>query len=226
MPKVLAIEDNEDVLELLNTVLVLRDFQVLEATTGNQGIELAKENHPDLIILDLILPDLDGFKVCQILKQMPETTNIPIIMLTARTTVLEKVKGLETGANDYLIKPFDTLELLARIKVQLRQKGIALGESRSAIKVGSFEVDPSNYKVHVNGQEISDLTPREFDILYILMKNSPKPVSREDIFQIIWGKTEKKYSRVIDIHIGKIRRKIKSQQIKTIPRKGYLFPAP
>jgi two-component system, OmpR family, response regulator len=115
--------------------------------------------------------------------------------------------------------------LLARVKVRLRQKGVDMGESRPPLKIDAFEMDPANYSVSHNGKEIKTLTPREFDILYVLMKNSPKPVPREDIFQVIWAKSEKKYTRVIDIHIAKIRRKIKPQEIKTIPGKGYLFPS-
>jgi two-component system, OmpR family, alkaline phosphatase synthesis response regulator PhoP len=225
MPKILIVDDSEDVLELLKTVLVLRDFEVLEALNGKQGIQVAKKEQPDLVILDLMLPDMDGISVCQTLKTTSETKNIPVIMLTARASILDKVKGLENGGDDYLVKPFDTLELLARVKVQLRQKGVALDEARQAIRIGQFQADPASYTVHNNGKEIKSLTPREFDILYILMKNSPKPVPREDIFQVIWDKSEKKYSRVIDIHIAKIRKKIKPQTIKTIPGKGYLFPS-
>src|SRR6185503_12399104 len=105
MAKILIVEDSEDVLELLKTVLVLRDFEVVEAMNGKQGLALAKKEQPDLIILDLMLPDMDGIKVCQTLKESPESKNIPIIILTARTSVLDKVKGLETGGDDYLVKP-------------------------------------------------------------------------------------------------------------------------
>lgn len=225
MPKILIVDDSEDVLELLKTVLVLRDFQVVEALNGKHGIALAKKEQPDLVILDLMLPDIDGITVCQTLKTMPETKHIPVIMLTARAGVLDKVKGLETGGDDYLVKPFDTLELLARVKARLRQKGVEMDETRQPLKIGDFYIDPSKYSVGNGAKDIKNLTPREFDILYILMKNSPKPVPREDIFQIIWDKSEKKYSRVIDIHIAKIRKKIKPQTIKTIPGKGYLFPS-
>ena len=180
---------------------------------------------PDVVILDLILPDMDGLNICKIIKENSATEHVPILMLTARAEVLDRVKGLESGADDYLVKPFDTLELLARVKVLLRRGAQANPKSRIPIKIGEFEIDPGNYTFHINGKSIDNLTPREFDILYLLMRNSPEPVKREDIYKDIWG-SDKGDSRVIDIHIAKIRKKLGQQffeQIKTIPAKGYLF---
>lgn len=224
MHKILIIDDSKDIQELLQAVLGLKDLQALSALTAKEGIALAKKQNPDVIILDLMLPDIDGIDVCKTLKDVPETKNIPIIMLTARTTVLDRIKGLEIGANDYLTKPFDTLELIARIKVQLRQREALMVQTRIPLKLGNIDVDPASYRCAVAGRIIKDLTPREFDILYILMKNSPIPVQRDTIFKILSGKIEKN-SRAIDIHIAKIRKKIGIDHIKTIPGKGYLFSA-
>jgi two-component system alkaline phosphatase synthesis response regulator PhoP len=224
MHKILIIDDSSDIQELLKAVLTLKDFQVLSALTAKDGVALAKKQNPDVIVLDLMLPDVDGIDVCKTLKELPETKDIPIIMLTARTTVLDRIKGLEIGANDYLTKPFDTLELIARIKVQLRQRKVILEKARTPLKLNQFEIDPASYKFSIGAKLIKHMTPREFDILYILMKNSPIPVQRDTIFKILSGKIEKN-SRVIDIHIAKIRKKIGTDCIKTIPGKGYLFSA-
>lgn len=225
MPKILIIEDNSDVRELLKTVLLLKEFEVIEFSTGRRGIAQAKSKLPDLIVLDLILPDIDGFEVCKILKRDPKTSKIPVIMLTARTEILDRVKGLELGADDYLVKPFEPLELLARIKVLLRRSGATAPEMRARLELGGFVAEPSNYRLQINAREVSDLTPKEFDVLYALMQNAPKTISRQDIFQQVWGKSQKDYTRVIDIHIAKIRKKLgkNASCIKTIPAKGYLF---
>ncbi len=225
MPKVLVVDDDADILDLIKHSFLIRDFTVLEAQNGEDGIALCKKECPDLLILDLSLPDMDGVAVCQALKQNSHTQEIPILMLTGRTSVVDRVKGLETGADDYLTKPFDPLELFARAKVLLRRNKKAQGESRTPVKMGDIRIDPDNYKLEINGKSIDDLTPKEFDILYLLIKNSPKPVTRDDIYQNIWGKSKKGKTRVIDIHVAKVRKKIGEKYIKTIPAKGYFFTA-
>jgi DNA-binding response OmpR family regulator len=223
IPKILLIDDSSDIQELLHAVLSLKDFEVLTAFTGKEGLILSKKEKPDVIVLDLMLPDIDGIDVCKQLRQHSITKEIPIIMLTAKTTVLDRIKGLEIGANDYLTKPFDTLELIARIKVQLRQRENLTRKPRLPVKIGTSEIDPSSYKFTIQGKLIKNLTTREFDILYILMQHFPNPVERENIFSLL-GKTETA-SRVIDIHITNIRKKIGAERIKTISGKGYLFSA-
>lgn len=223
MSKIVVIEDSMEVQELLKTVLTLKDFEYLSAFTGKKGLELAKKEKPDLIILDLTLPDIDGIDLCATLKSDPGTKHIPVIMLTARTAMIDKIKGLEIGANDYLVKPFEVLELVARIKVQIRQQETVSDQTRTPLKLGTFEIDPAKYLLDINGKKVKGITPKEFDILYILMKNSPNPVDREKIFRMIWGEKQKENSRVIDIHIANIRKKIGEDKILTIPGKGYLF---
>ena len=223
MTKILAIEDAAEVQDLLKAVLTLKDFEYLGAFNGKDGLEIAKKEKPDLIILDLMLPDIDGIEVCKILKKNPETKQIPVIILTARTAVIDRVKGLEIGANDYLLKPFEALELVARIKVQLRDHELITDQTRTVLNIGAFKIDPTKYILTINGKEVKEITPREFDILYILMKSAPNPVDRETISQMIWGEKQKENSRVIDIHVANIRKKIGDDKILTIPGKGYIF---
>ncbi|OGR82530.1 MAG: hypothetical protein A2901_09055 [Elusimicrobia bacterium RIFCSPLOWO2_01_FULL_54_10] len=225
MPKILIVDDDLDVQELIKQSFAIRDFTVLMAETGKEAIAAANKECPDLIILDLKLPDMDGIDVCKALKDVPETKDIPILMLTARTGVIDKVKGLEIGADDYLVKPFDPMELIARAKVLMRRTQGDKGAARTPIKLGQVHIDPVNYNLEIKGKAISDLTPKEFDILYVLIRHSPSPVSREDIYKSIWGKVKMDGTRVIDIHIAKIRKKIGEHHIKTIPAKGYFFTA-
>lgn len=225
MPKILLVEDDSDVLELIKHSFSIRDFTVLQTESGKEALAITKKEFPDLIILDLTLPDMDGVEVCKSLKERPETKEIPILMLTARTGVIDRVKGLEIGADDYLIKPFDPMELIARAKALLRRTIGSKGAARIPIKVGSIHIDPVNYALDIKGKPIHELTPKEFDILYELVRQAPRPVSREDLYQTIWGRTKKDNTRVIDIHVAKIRKKIGEHRIKTIPAKGYLFSA-
>src|SRR5207249_1028537 len=146
-----------------------------------------------------------------------------ILMLTARTGIYDRVKGLELGADDYLVKPFDTLELLARVNVLLRRRGMASDGPRISLKIDQFEMNPGNYSLTVDGKSIPNRTQREFNILYVLLHHSPRAVTHEDIIQAIGKNEEKNYTRVIYIHIAKIRKKIGALRIKTIPGKGYLL---
>ena len=225
MPKILIIEDDQDVRELVKHTFSLRDFSVLEAEDGKTGLGIARKKFPDLIILDLMLPDIDGMDICKTLKEKAETKDIPVLMLTARTTVIERVKGLEIGADDYLTKPFDSMELIARAKVLLRRTESSRGTGRTPIKMGSAQIDPISYTLEIQGKKIPNLTPKEFDILYVLVKNAPSPVSRENLYRTIWGRDKNENTRVIDIHVSKIRKKIGEHRIKTIPAKGYFFSA-
>lgn len=225
MTKILIVEDDPDVLELIKHSFSIRDFTVLEAEEGKVALSIVNKEFPDLVVLDLALPDMDGFEVCKVLKEKPETKDIPILMLTARTSVIDRVKGLEIGADDYLIKPFDPMELIARARVLLRRTEGTRGSARTPIKMGTVHIDPINYTLEIRGKQIRDLTPKEFDILFSLIRNAPKPVSREDIYRSIWGRSKKDKTRVIDIHIAKIRKKIGGRCIKTIPSKGYFFSA-
>ena len=151
---------------------------------------------------------------------------VPIIICTARSHVSERVKGLDTGADDYLTKPFDPSELVARVKVLLRRAGQPIKETRKAVQSGDLKLDPKNYSAILGGARLGEITPREFDILYLLIQQSPDPVSRTDITKIVLGKEFSEESRAIDVHIAQIRKKLGepvSERILTIPGKGYLW---
>jgi two-component system alkaline phosphatase synthesis response regulator PhoP len=223
MPKILVVDDSDEVREVVKTVLVLKDFTVVEASSGKQAMAVLQKETPDLVVLDLMLPDMDGIEVCKNIKKHAKLGKTPILMLTARTGVYDRVKGLEIGADDYLGKPFDTLELLARVNALLRRSASLEDGTRMALKNDRIEMDPGSYTLTVDGKPVKTLTPREFDILYVLMKNCPRAVTREDISHALGTKDEKNPTRVIDIHIAKIRKKIGAQKIKTIPGKGYLL---
>ena len=223
MVNILIVDDSDEIREVIKTILTLKNFSVLEAYSGKQALNIIQKGNPDMVILDLILPDIDGTEICKTLKANPKTSSIPVLMLTARTGIYDRVKGLEMGADDYLIKPFDTMELLARVNALLRRSGIPKGVARVAIKTDKLNMDPGDYSVSINGKSVTNLTPREFDILYILSKNSPRAVTRDEIFESIWEKNANEKTRVIDIHIARIRKKIGQEKIKTIPGKGYLL---
>ena len=226
LPRVLIVEDNWEVRELLHVILSGKGFDVMEVETGQAAIDFCEDHPPDVVVLDLTLPDLDGLEVCKKVKTFPQMDGVPIIMCTARTDVEQKIIGLETGADDYLTKPFDPAELVARIKVLLRRSGQSVSETRKIVQSGDLKLDPRNYQATLGGKKVEYITPREFDILYFLLEKSPQPLSRTEISKFILGKNLSEDSRVIDMHVAQIRKKLGSQissHIRTIPGKGYLW---
>jgi DNA-binding response OmpR family regulator len=221
--KILIIDDDRDILQVLKANLELHDFSILTADTWKTGQEALSREHPDLLLLDAMLPDGDGFSICRLLRE--QLPLLPIIMLTARDKVSDKVFGLESGADDYLVKPFETLELIARIKVCLRRIKPAPGQRMHSSEV---VIDYERRQVTVKGKPVV-LTSREYDLLDLLVSNAGKAVSRRDIRSHLW-KEEKLYSwsRVIDVHIQHLRQKIEADAaepefIQTVTGVGYRF---
>jgi DNA-binding response OmpR family regulator len=222
--KILAVDDDRDILKVLKANLELHDYEVDTADCWEKAQELLSERHPDLIILDVMLPDGDGMEICRDLRNdLPET---PIIMLTAKDKVSDKVIGLESGADDYVVKPFETIELLARIKACLRRSIPPVKEGRAVI--GNIRVDFKKHIVTVSGKKVN-LTPKEYDLLCFFISHRGEAVSREMIRRNIW-KDSKIYSwsRVIDVHIQHLRQKIEKdpsnpKYIHTVPGAGYRF---
>ncbi|OGQ99076.1 MAG: DNA-binding response regulator [Deltaproteobacteria bacterium RIFOXYD12_FULL_55_16] len=220
----LAIDDDQDILKVLKANLELHGFILLTADslTAARGILAARR--PDLVLLDLMLPDGDGLEFCCALKS--RYPNLPVIMLTAKDKVSDKVIGFELGADDYLVKPFETRELLARIRARLRPA--ALPPQPSLLTAGELSLDLRNQIVTVRGAVVS-LTPKEFQVLACLVENRNNLVSREDIRQRLWSDTKLyAWSRVIDVHIQHLRQKIEVNpanpcQIVTVPGRGYRF---
>ncbi|WP_022853621.1 response regulator transcription factor [Thermodesulfatator atlanticus] len=222
--KILIIEDDLDIIYVLKEHLELDGFEVFEAETAKKGLKILEEEAPDLILLDLNLPDIDGIKLCKMIRQK---SDIPIIMLTARDSLSDKVRGLESGADDYLVKPFEYLEVAARIKACLRR--VKRGTPQQEVfEAGAFKIDFNRREVHLNGKSIK-LTRKEFDLLKILASHPNEVLSREFLRKELWpGKEIYPWSRALDVHIQRLRQKIepdpeKPRYIITHPGVGYRF---
>lgn len=221
---ILAVDDDKDILKVVKANLELHGYEVDIAEDWKTAQEKMSARTPELVLLDVMLPDGDGMEICRDLrKDFPE---MPIIMLTARDKVSDKVFGLESGADDYVVKPFETLELVARIKVCLRRAAVPVVRENAVI--GNLKVDFKKRIVTVSGKKV-DLTPREYSLLCFFVDHRGEAVSREQIRKNIW-KDSKIYSwsRVIDVHIQHLRQKIEKdpsnpQYIITVPGAGYRF---
>jgi DNA-binding response OmpR family regulator len=220
-PRILIIEDNADTRRFLEAMLS-KEFEVVTAENGVIGIEYARNKSPDLILLDIMLPVLSGYDACSLLKKDDKTKRIPIIFLSAKNSIPDITAGLSTGADDYIPKPFDYKELLARIRARLRKGPDAAAEP---IMVGDLKIDPSTREVLFNGKK-TKLTLTEFDILRCLAGKAGQVVTREDILKDVWrddsGSTN---DRTIDVHIRALRRKIPSltKHVVSIYGVGYKY---
>ncbi|MCL4491715.1 MAG: response regulator transcription factor [Nitrospirae bacterium] len=224
IPVILVIDDDEDILKVLKANLEFHSFKALTASSWSGGKKVISTALPDLIILDLTLPDGDGVDICRTLrKQHPW---LPIIMLTARDKISDKVIGLESGSDDYVVKPFETLELIARIKACLRRSRPSAHEEQ--ITIGDITIDYKRRIVKVRHKEIV-LTPKEYDLLCFLVANRSGVIDRDDIREHLWEESKiYSWSRVIDVHIQHLRQKIEKnhsdpEYIITVPGVGYRF---
>jgi two-component system OmpR family response regulator len=226
--KILIVEDDQTLLEVLRYNLVKEGYKVLTTINGVQALEIARQEKPDLIILDLMLPDLDGFEVCRILRK--EMT-VPILMLTAKTEEVDKVMGLELGADDYITKPFSLRELLARIRAMLRRTEMVqqevLAKEGSSIKTADLEIDFARHQVKL-GDHILSLKPKEFELLAFLVKNRGHVFTREQLLEKVWGYDYEGDIRTVDVHIRWLREKIEADpsspcQLLTVRGIGYRF---
>lgn len=229
--KVLIIEDEQNIQELLSFNISNAGYDVRVSDNGNDGLAKAFSESPDLIILDLMLPDMDGFEVCKRLKSDVKTKMIPIIILTAKSEELDKILGLELGADDYITKPFSIRELLARIKVVLRRGKVEddekVNNEESIIKIGDMEIDCEKFTVTKNGNPL-DLTLKEFELLKLLVLNKDKVLTRDFLLDKVWGYEYSGETRTVDVHIRHLRRKIEKddnypQYIETVRGVGYKF---
>jgi two-component system, OmpR family, alkaline phosphatase synthesis response regulator PhoP len=223
--KILVVEDDSEIMDLIRTALSFKEYTTVESMSGGNVVSLAKEHQPDLVILDLALPDLDGLEVCRRLKAEDSTKHIPVIMLTARDGVADIVKGLEAGANDYVTKPFEVMELMARVRAQIRLAEDIKGPPQILEKDG-IVLDSFHRTVQVEGRNIKDLTEKEFGILYQLVWQTPKILGRQEIFESVWKTSYKGQSRTIDVHVQRIRSKLGArvaQRIISIKGEGYKF---
>ena len=225
---VLVIEDEENLLKAIKYNLEQDGYKVQSAMDGEQGLEMARQTQPSMIILDIMLPKLDGIEVCRILRR---ESNVPILMLTAKSEEIDRVVGLELGADDYVTKPFSMRELMARTKAILRRYSLSASdtakESGKILRAGKLEVNISKHVVTLEGEPL-ELKPREFDLLALLVENAGRALSRDQILENIWGQDYYGDTRTVDVHIRWLREKIESdpgspKQIITIRGVGYRF---
>lgn len=203
MKKILIIEDEESIRGFLKINLKRNGYEVIEADNGELGVKLALKEKPAIIILDVMLPGIDGFKVCKIIRN--EDEKVGIIMLTAKSQDLDKIMGLEYGADDYIIKPFNPMELLLRIKALLRR--ISDYEEKKGIIQGKFKLDIYAKRIFKNNKEI-DLTPKEYSIIKLFIENPNKAFSRDELMDLVWGEDYIGDPKIVDVNIRRLRSKI------------------
>jgi len=228
--KILVVDDEHHIVELIKFNLEKEGYHVISARDGLQACQAARENKPDLIILDVMLPEMDGFEVCRTIQKDSEIREIPIIMLTARSEEIDKILGLEIGADDYITKPFSPRELLARVKARLRRlppKQPEAKESPGVIWVDEMVIDSQRFEVLVNGVRL-DLTPKEFELLRLLARSQGRVLTRDYLLENIWGYEFIGDSRTVDVHIRHLRQKIETdpanpKYIETVRGVGYRF---
>jgi two-component system alkaline phosphatase synthesis response regulator PhoP len=222
---ILIVEDEKDIVKMLEYNLKKEGFKTLAVRNGEAAIDTAKSEHPELVILDLMLPGIDGLEVCRTLKADSKTSSIPIIMLTAKSQESDKVVGLELGADDYMTKPFSPRELIARIKAVLR-RGKEADKLPEVLKVGDLIVDLAKISVTIKGKPI-ELTAKEFELLKTLIKSKGRVLSRDYLLDSIWGfdHAAEIQTRTVDVHIRTLRSKLKgeSKRIVTVKNYGYRF---
>jgi len=224
--KILVVEDDQDLLELLAYNLDKAGYRVVTASDGLGAVNAARDQLPDLILLDLMLPVMDGLEVCRTLKRGEATKNIPVLMLTAKGEEIDRVVGFEIGAEDYVIKPFSVRELILRIKAIIRRAKGAGAEPSRLIEVGRLRIDLDAHQSWVGGEPLS-LTATEFKLLSELAENRGRVLSRERLLDRVWGYTFEGYGRTVDTHIRRVRKKLgqAGELIETVRGIGYRLRA-
>lgn len=223
MPKkIVVIEDDQDILNLLSHYLGKEGYSVKSAQDGARGLKLIKQETPDLVVLDLMLPELDGLEVCKRLRMDPRTSTLPMIMLTAKGEESDKIVGLELGADDYVTKPFSPKELVARVKALLRRSEHREEGEQPSYRYGPLVLDVTRHEVKAGGKEIR-LTAKEFGLLVQLLKNKGRVLTREVLLDTVWGYDSEVTTRTVDVHIRRLREKIPvlSEAIVTVKSYGY-----
>lgn len=217
--KILLVDDEPDILEIVSYTLKSDGYLVFTAENGIKAIELAKKVKPQLIILDVMMPEMDGIEACEIIRNDSDIGNSLIVFLSARGEDYSQIAGFNAGADDYITKPIKPKVLKSKIKSLLRRLS---QEERDLIKIGSLIIDRSGYKVSLNGKDIS-LPRKEFELLFLLCSKPEKVFKREFILESVWGKDVVVGDRTIDVHIRKLREKIGDSYFKTVKGVGYKF---
>jgi DNA-binding response OmpR family regulator len=220
---ILVVDDEPDLLELIDSNLTAAGFNVLTATGAREALRQARELRPQLILLDVMLPELDGLEVCKLLRQDPATRSIPIVLLTARATEIDRVLGLELGADDYVTKPFSMRELVLRVKKLLGRQPAREADA-GQIEFGGLHIDPSRHRVVFHGR-VLDLTLTEFKLVAILAERRGRVQSREQLLRDVWGYNNMIDTRTVDTHMRRLRAKLGSaaKLLDTVRGVGYRF---
>lgn len=218
---ILLVDDEPNIIELAQLYLEREGFQVISAADGKEALEAVEKHHPALMVLDLMLPEVDGLEVCRTLRGKNDP--VAILMLTARDEDIDKILGLELGADDYLTKPFNPRELVARVKAVLRRGGSQdPSQAEDVIKIEDLQIDPLRREVQIGGKVVAIRT-QEFDLLYTLARHSGIVLSRDQILNLAWGYDYYGNTRTVDVHVGHLRKKLAGSRVKieTVPKIGY-----
>ena len=221
--KILVVDDDLNICELLRLYLTKEGYNVVIANDGVQAVTMFQDESPNLVLLDIMLPKLDGWQVCREIRKYSET---PIIMLTAKGEVFDRVLGLELGADDYVVKPFDTKEIVARIKAVLRRSASSAGEEIKEVHYDKLSINLTNYELKVNGVQI-DTPPKEMELIFHLAKNPNRVFTRDQLLDEVWGYDYYGDSRTVDVHVKRLREKLEGAsdkwELRTVWGVGYKF---
>lgn len=222
--KVLVVDDDVHIVELIKLYFEKEGFPVVTAHNGREALDQFKAEAPAIIILDVMMPEMDGWDVC---REIRKSSNTPIIMLTAKGETFDKVLGLELGADDYMVKPFETKELIARVKAVLRRSDSKDADAQKEINFNNLSINLSNYELKINGK-ITEIPPKELELLYFLASNPNRVFTREQLLEEVWGFDYFGDSRTVDVHIKRLREKLElvtdaNWQLKTVWGVGYKF---
>ena len=226
--RVLVLEDEQDVAELIRYNLAKEGYDVVVSANGAEALRLAREHHPDVILLDIMIPQLNGWEVCRRLKQDPALAPIAVIMVTGRVEEGDKVLGFELGADDYVTKPFSPRELVARIRAGVRRgRQAELKEKKHHLKAGDLEIDRYRFEVRMKGRPV-ELTPKEFELLATLVGTPGRVFGREELLDLVWGRDGFVEPRTVDVHVARLRgkfaaAKLEAPGIETVRGVGYRF---
>ena len=221
--KILIVDDDENICELLRLYLEKEGYETVVANDGEQAVALAQKHSPDLVLLDIMLPKLDGWQVCREIRKFSE---MPIIMITAKGEIFDKILGLELGADDYITKPFDTKEVIARVKAVLRRSNDKNKKQISEVKFDKLRINLTNYELEVDGKEIA-APPKELELIYHLANNPNRVYTRDQLLDEVWGFDYYGDSRTVDVHVKRLREKLENISdewaLKTVWGVGYKF---
>ena len=227
-PKILVVEDDPALAELLRYNLTREGFAIELAADGDAALAAAEDNPPDLVVLDWMIPGLSGIEVCRRLRRREASRALPVIMLTARGEETDRIEGLESGADDYIVKPFSVVELAARIRAVLRRAGVGAGEESEAIEAGDVRLDLARHRVTRTGRDIH-LGPTEFRLLRALMERPGRVFGREQLLDRVWGRDIHVELRTVDAHVRRLRKALNTtggaDLIRTVRGAGYAFEA-